>query len=513
MRRNRLILWVLATVGFGLSIGALFGLREDPATVRYEFTAEDTYHTPVLALRPRGWKRGPSAIVVHGHPGSKEMMQAIARSLAQTGIAVYCPDLPGSGNSDERYRSEQMLPALRAFYHFLVSKEYVQSGSVALVGHSLGGSLVTQLALEVEDIRATVSISNPPVQLLPGRPRNFLAIVGERGLPGIKETTVGMMIEATGGAVAQSGQEVGSIAAGTARGLLVVDGATHMGIVYNQKTVRAIQDWLGRTFGIRTLPPPSPWRLRVGVFYAGIFLLFIPLSSLLGAVRQAREMLSFDHRAGWRNNLISLPAGLLAILILRYWSPLGFVPIEAGAYLASFFLLTAVLRIVLTRITQTPDPTLNCHDPGPSILFGVVAFLFLYLTFGAVTHRNWLYMLEGAGRIRWFAVVVLGLSPFFIEDEKIARSIQDDSTPMASYFYSMAGKVYILAVLMIAMAFPFFRAPRFLLTIGFPFLVLFFAVFQLLSVILYYFTRRVLTTAVFNTLVFAWLLTAAFVQV
>jgi pimeloyl-ACP methyl ester carboxylesterase len=513
MRRENLILWVLATLGLGLSIGALFGLRDDPACVRYEFTAEDMNHTPVLALRPRGWTRGPGAIVVHGYPGSKEMMQAIARPLAQAGIAVYCPDLPGSGNSAEKYRSEEMLPALRDFYRFLLAKEYVQPGRVALVGHSLGGSLATRLALETEDIRATVSISNPPVRLLPTRPRNFLSIVGDKDVPGLRDTTVEMMIKATGGAVAHSEQEAGSMTEGTARRLLIVDGATHLGVIYNQTTIRGIQEWLGRNFGIERLPEPSPWRLKLGVLYAGIFLMFIPLSALLGAVRQAREMLSFDHRADWRNNLICLLAALLAILILRFWSPLGFVPIEAGAYLASFFLLVGILRIVLTRVTQTPDPSLNAFDPAPSILFGVVAFLFLYLTFGAATHRNWLYMLEGAGRLRWFAVVVLGISPFFIEDEKIARSMQEDSSPMVSYFYSMAGKVCLLAVLLLAMVFPFFRAPRFLLTVSLPFLLLFFAIFQLCSVILYHFTRRVLTTAVFNTLVFAWLLTAAFVQV
>lgn len=512
MHRKNLTLWILAALGVGLLIGALLGLRDSTAVARYEFTADDTYHTPVLALQPRGWQRGPSAIVVHGYSGSKEMMQSIARSLAESGMAVYCPDLPGSGDSSERYRREEMHGALRGFYDFLLAKGYIQSGKVALIGHSMGGGLVTQLACEKDGIRATVAISSAPAGLGSKRPLNFLAVVGGRDLPGLRDTTIRMMREATSGAFFQDGQEIGDIADGTARRLLIVGGANHLGVVYSLETIREIQEWLGRTFGLQSLPQPRQRMLWVGVSYVGVFFLFIPLAALVGAVQQPREVLSFDHRAGWRNNLMWIPAGLLALVILRYWSPLGFVRIEAGTYLASFFLLAGLIRILLTRLTQTPEPSLDLDNLMPGVLLGFVSFLFLYLTFGAIAHRNWLYMLESAGRLKWFAVVALGISPFFIEDEKIGRSVQEDNSVMTSYFYSMGGKVCILAVLLLPIVSPFFRAPRFLLSIGFPFLVVFFTIFQLLSVALYHFTRRTMATAVFNTLLFAWLLTAPFVQ-
>jgi pimeloyl-ACP methyl ester carboxylesterase len=512
MRRENLILGILAVLGIGLFIGATFELQDDPAVARYEFVADDAYHTPVLALQRRGWEQGPSAILVHGYSGSKEMMQAIARSLAQSGIAVYCPDLPGSGDSLERFHRDEMPGALRGFYSFLLSGGYIQPGNVALIGHSMGGGLVMQLAVETEGIRATVDISSAPSQLRPRRPSNFLAIVGDRDLPGLRDSTLRMMSEATAGAVSRSNQETGSVTDGTARRLLVVEGANHLGVLYSLRTIREIQEWLGRCFGLRILPQPGRRMIWAGISYLGVFFLFIPLAALMGAIKQPREVLSFDHHAGWRNNLMCLPAGLLALLVLRYWSPLSFIRIEAGAYIASFFLLAGLFRIVLTRLTQIPDPTLDLDDLIPGVLLGFVSFLFLYLTCGAVAHRNWLYMLEGVGRLRWFAVVALGISPFFIEDEKVARSVQEDSSHIVSYFYSMEGKACILVVLLLPIVSPFFRAPRFLLTMGFPFLLVFFAVFQLLSVILYHFTRRVMVTAVFNTLVFAWLLTAPFVQ-
>jgi hypothetical protein len=232
----------------------------------------------------------------------------------------------------------------------------------------------------------------------------------------------------------------------------------------------------------------------------------------MGAVRQPREVLSFDPRAGWRNNLICLPSALFAVVVLRYWNPLGFVHIEAGSYLASFFFLAGLSRIVLIRLTQTPDPALDLDEVIPSLLTGFAAFLFVYLTFGAVTHRNCIYLLEDAGRLGWFAVVALGISPFFIEDEKISRSVQEHGSFMASYFYSLGGKVAVLAILLLSLVMPFFRAPRFLLTMAFPFLVIAFVVLQLFSAILYHFTRRALSTATFNILVFAWLLTAPFIR-
>lgn len=377
----------------------------------------------------------------------------------------------------------------------------------------MGGGLVMQLAGETDGVRATICISNAPVRLQPDQPRNVLALVADRDMPGLRDATVRVMADSTAGAVIQSDQEAGSIAAGTARRLTVVDRANHLTVIYSAQTIREIQEWLGRSFALKSLPQPSRWTLWVGIFYAGVFLLFIPIAALMGAVRQPREALSFDHHPGWRNNLLFLPAALLALLILRYWSPLSFIRIEAGAYLASFFLLTGLLRILIVRLTQTPEPGLDMDDLMPSILIGAAAFLFLYLTFGAFTHRSWLYMLEGAGRLRWFAVVFIGISPFFIEDEKVARSIQEDSSPMTGYFFSMGGKVIILAALLLAIYMPFFRAPRFLLSMSFPVLVLLFAVFQLFSVALYHYTRRTMATAVFNTLLFAWLLTACFVQV
>ncbi|HYK87187.1 MAG TPA: alpha/beta fold hydrolase [Acidobacteriota bacterium] len=510
---RNLILWILAVLGLGLFITSLLGLRDDPSIVRYEFVAEDAFRTPVLALQPRGWKGGPSAVVFHGYSGSKEMMQAIARSLARSGIAVYCPDLPGSGDSMSRYRRDEMFPAVRGIYSYLLAKGYIQPGTVALIGHAMGGSLAMQLAMETDGIQATISISNPPSLLQRDRPRNFLAVVGERDVPGLQDATVRMLSEATAGAVSQSDQETGSIIDGTARRLIVVGQANHLGVLYNPRTLRGIQEWLGRTFSLKSLPEPPRWTLWVGLFYSGIFLLFIPVAALMGTVRQPRVVLSFEHQAGWRNNLLCLPAALLALLVLRYWSPLEFIRIEGGGYLASFFLLTGLFRIILVRLTQSPDPGLDLDDLTPSIMIGVAAFLFLYLTFGAMTHRSWLYLLESAGRLRWLAVVAVGISPFFFEDEKAARSVQEDSSPWGSYFYSLGGKVFILAALLLAIGSPFFRAPRFLLSVSFPFLVLLFAVFQLFSVALYHFTRRTMTTAVFNTLLFAWLLTAPFVQV
>ncbi len=115
MHRQNLALWILAILGLGLFIAALLGLRDDPSIVRYEFVADDAYRTPALALLPHGWKRGPSVILVHGYSGSKEMMQPMARALARAGLAVYCPDLPGSGDSRARFRHEEALPALRGF--------------------------------------------------------------------------------------------------------------------------------------------------------------------------------------------------------------------------------------------------------------------------------------------------------------------------------------------------------------------------------------------------------------
>ncbi|MDZ7782129.1 MAG: alpha/beta fold hydrolase [Halioglobus sp.] len=96
-----------------------------------------------LDLYTRRSGEGPPVVLLHGLFGSGANLGALARSL-RDGYTVLAPDLPGHGRSPPLVRYD--LPGMAATLSAWLQREDV--GSVHLVGHSLGGKIAMQLALE-----------------------------------------------------------------------------------------------------------------------------------------------------------------------------------------------------------------------------------------------------------------------------------------------------------------------------------------------------------------------------
>jgi len=82
-------------------------------------------------------------VVLHGLFGSGANLGALARSL-RDGYRILAPDLPGHGRSPSLLRYD--LPGMAATLSAWLRREEV--GKAHLVGHSLGGKIAMQLALE-----------------------------------------------------------------------------------------------------------------------------------------------------------------------------------------------------------------------------------------------------------------------------------------------------------------------------------------------------------------------------
>ncbi|MBN1643264.1 MAG: alpha/beta fold hydrolase [Dehalococcoidales bacterium] len=100
---------------------------------------------------------GPVVLLVHGLGGSLENWEANISALAQQ-YRVYSIDLWGFGRSDKK-------PRLRSFdelIEFLVEFMKIQNiGKASLIGHSMGGGLVLQTAIEYpEKVEKLVLVDN-----------------------------------------------------------------------------------------------------------------------------------------------------------------------------------------------------------------------------------------------------------------------------------------------------------------------------------------------------------------
>jgi carboxylesterase len=106
---------------------------------------------------------GPAgALLLHGFSGNPSAMRPLAERLAAHGLSVEAPALPGHGTAVEELvplRWAGWLAAARTAFEALAAR----CDRVAVVGHSMGGSLACVLAETRTDV-AGIAVVNPLVE-------------------------------------------------------------------------------------------------------------------------------------------------------------------------------------------------------------------------------------------------------------------------------------------------------------------------------------------------------------
>jgi esterase len=115
---------------------------------------------------------GPDVILIHGLFGMGSNLGALARALEDK-FTVHCIDLPNHGRSG--WVDTIDIPAMSVAV--LAWMEQLEVQSAALVGHSLGGKVAMELALQdPQRIRAIVIADIAPVAYPAGHALEFAAL-------------------------------------------------------------------------------------------------------------------------------------------------------------------------------------------------------------------------------------------------------------------------------------------------------------------------------------------------
>jgi pimeloyl-ACP methyl ester carboxylesterase len=101
----------------------------------------------VLGPEPRGMEKDPSLLFVHGAGGNGEIWERQAEFFRGK-HSVFRLDLPGHGGSDPR--GEDRISSYAEWVR-LSSEKLFGARSFVLVGHSMGGAIVLDLALNPPD--------------------------------------------------------------------------------------------------------------------------------------------------------------------------------------------------------------------------------------------------------------------------------------------------------------------------------------------------------------------------
>jgi pimeloyl-ACP methyl ester carboxylesterase len=470
----------------------------------------------------------PAMIVAHGFSGCKELMQFIGAEIGRRGVRTLLFDFSGHGaspvpflpptNVDFSQVVNRNVGQIERIYSYIRDK--MPEAPVGVLGHSMGSGAITFFAAKHPELKATIPVS--PVGDLPvdkTMPRNLLALVGQRDIPISISSAWQLLRQANGNENAPTETTLGDFAKGTARRMKVLKGLDHISILYAPATVKEITDWIDRCFGtegpaqIRTAE-----RLRwTGVGLVAAFSALFPYARLLtGALGVAGKN---PKASGFK---LSDHAGAIAWLLgsqfasVLVWNKAKLpklVRLQLGDYIAAFFGLSGVIswaglllfgqgRLKLTEMAQGGQGgTAAKAKAWLALPFDM--WLFTYLVLGRFSRRTWMGFTLTPPRRKAMALIVPAMLPYFLADEYVYRRVGG----WKGYGLSMLGKLGVIAALLLAVR---LKPELSFLVILLPVMLLTFALFGFYSLWQYQQGHDFVTTAVFQTLVFAWMVSTLF---
>jgi pimeloyl-ACP methyl ester carboxylesterase len=114
----------------------------------------------------------PAVLVAQGNGGARDLRAPLARALADEGLSVLLFDYRGYGGNPGAPSEQGLARDVRAAREWLVDEAGVDPARLFYFGESLGGAVVTELAVE-----------HPPAGLVLRSPFTDLAAVGQVHYP------------------------------------------------------------------------------------------------------------------------------------------------------------------------------------------------------------------------------------------------------------------------------------------------------------------------------------------
>ena len=501
---------MLAARELGLAVAALLGIalalwQLEAATVGLEISHQRLGSVPITLVQPEAPGPRPTVVIAHGFAGSQQLMQPFAVTLARNGYIAVTFDFPGHGRNreplhgglaDDALASRTLLGALATVIAF--ARELPEGdGRVALLGHSMAADIIARHTLTAGDIPATVAVSLFSPGITAAAPRNLLIIAGALEPAFLREEGL-RYLRMVGGADARPGATYGSFANGSARRLVLVDGAEHIAVLYSRQSLAEATAWLDQALGHAGngyVAQRGPW---LGLLFLGLGLL--GRSSLRLLPRLSAEPCGAG--LGWRGVLLVAGTPALLTPLLLAVIPIGLLPLLLGDYLTLHFAVMGLLMVLGLRLAGRPVPLGALRSWRVWLAAaGIAGFGILVL--GLAIDRYLTAFVPATGtRLSLLPVVLAGLLPFFLADEWLTRGA---TAPRGAHVVT---KLLVLASLAIAIA----LRPQelFFLAIIVPVMLVFFIAYGLISRWSWRATRQPLVAGLGNAVALAWGIAATF---
>lgn len=477
---------------------------------------------------PAGGARSARAavVVVHGFSGNRQLMYGFGFALARSGYVAALVDLAGHGASLDRLpgefdeaRYQKLAGNLATAVEYLHSDWDIPRERIAILGHSMGASVVTRYAVEHPDVPATVAISlgefggRLPAQA--DRPRNLLILVGAAEFAGfLNGSANGLRAAYPDGA---AGQTYGDFAQGAARRLVIVPGVEHITILFSPDTYREVAQWIDLAFDSQAGGAGLAVDGRMGwvlLLYLAAMIGFYPLARLVWSGIPALATDAPRRPVPARRAVLAILAAGVFTPPAMLAAPYRWMPLNVGNYAGVFFLIAgAVLwiaialdRAILRRQREPAAPRTNAVAGKASLRMALAALalvVYALLTFGLTAHLTWTSFALAGERV-WMALVLfVFMLVYFWADETL---IWRPSARARLGLYALS-KTALLAGLVAAIL--WLGGPFFLLIL-LPVMLALFVWHGLYAHWLHRLTGRPWVAAALNAAVFAWMIAATF---
>jgi pimeloyl-ACP methyl ester carboxylesterase len=455
-------------------------------------------------------QKPPIVIVAHGFTGDKEIMQSLVHSLVRDGFAVLAFDFRGHGQNDTAFDHNRLQEDMRQVVDFAKNlnenmppawgggTKEVDTGRIAVAGHSMGGGAIVEYALGDPDIGATVPIAGVGNRVNERLPKNLFIIYAERDPPSLHEAARRMLENSTSEDQALvANRTYGSFERGSARRMSMVEGEDHITILFSADAQGQIIDWLRKVWGMpaRLAEVSDPTMGWMGLMYVMSFLLFFCCCSGLSWYLPA-----IPDRAGRGITLDIAAFAVVCFIVLfvnRLAPPLSFITMPVGSHLISYTFVIGIIYFLLASRRGNIDFSRFTSNPARTLFAAFTLFLFTYLTFGTIATEVWSRQHFTGQRLLWALMIFPFLLPFFIAFE---ASFKRGSVLVASVA-SLIGVCISLGMLVLGIVLGVTEG--FLMLIIIP-MAIFNVVFQLFSIYVYHLTKNYFITALFNAMLMAW---------
>jgi len=402
---------LLCAAGLWLALPAPYKERT------YIFNAEGCRLETTIVEKPGTAAQG-SVVLFHGISANKKIMSFMARGLAEQGLRVYVPDLPGHGRTPGPFSPARAEQCGEALLRELLSRGVIDANRTILAGHSMGGAIAERIASRVP-VAGLIAISPAPMRAAhgvtpekllftdpPELPPNSLVIVGSRELQSMRGNAADLV----------------ALRNDATSKFLEIPGASHVSILFSGAAMRASQNWAAQVLRLAPTEVLPSHRSLFGALagFVGILLIAGPFLREVTGKNTGAEIAVTGTVISVPRLLLEFAAGsVVIVLLLRFWIPLRRIGLFQGDYLASFLLLLGVGLALTHWSAERQAPASSTRD----LLAASFAGLLLLLAtawFDLTFYEAWLTAAKWA-RFPFFVVVVL---PYHFAEEVLLGPVQ-----------------------------------------------------------------------------------------